>query len=283
MLTIISISIFSCKKDDKLVTQDNYLGQEVSGTTDLDKQLYSIFVQPYNIDVRYKWDQSNFELQYTLVPPSENKVLPYMKIVQKVWLDPYNAETGSQLFMKTYTPKQLILSGSGLLNSDGTSIIGLGEGGLDILLANINGTNLKDDNAVTDILHLVNHEFTHILNQKKAYTIDFTKISPAADYIAEWYNSQVDPLSLGFISGYARKDPNEDFAEMVSWMLAWGKDGYEDYINQSIDDPAYAIGIGKLRQKEAIVVDYFKKSYNIDFYSLQTRVHASIAAATSAQ
>ncbi len=321
----------ACKKKDDLITQDNYLGQEVSGSTELDRQLTEIFVKPYNIDIRYKWDQSAFDMQYTLVPPREDRVLPAMITMKKVWIDPYNAETGSQLFMKTYAPKEIILAGSPILTKDGNGINGLGEGGLDILLSSINTINTKNKTDVINLLHLIHHEFTHILNQKKAYPPEFLQVSPASDYIADWYNSPVEPLSLGFISGYARKDPGEDFAEMVSWMLTWGKDYYENVylkpalvqvpdptlypagsygrlgpgqyyrladladINKAFNGtiasiqaffikelitPNYSAGIAKLRQKEAIVVAYFKSAYNIDFYSLQNNVQIALKNAT---
>ncbi|MBB6498768.1 substrate import-associated zinc metallohydrolase lipoprotein [Pedobacter cryoconitis] len=240
LLASIAISIFSCKKNDKLVLQDNYLGGEVSGKTALDSALNVLLVKPYNIEVKYKWDQSQFDKQYTIVPPRVDKVLPAMTSLKQVWIDPYNAETGSDLFMKTYSPKQLILAGSPILTKDGNGINGLAEGGLDILLSDINSTDPKDKAKVSDLLHLIHHEFTHILNQKKAYTTDFNVITPS-DYIADWYNSPVNPLALGFISGYARKEPVEDFAETVSWMLTWGKDYYENtYLKQStpFPDPA---------------------------------------------
>jgi len=281
LLVLITISIFSCKKSDKLTLQDNYLGGEVSGKTALDTALYNLLVKPYNIEVRYKWDQSQFDMQYTIVPPRADKVLPAMTTLKQVWIDPYNEVTGSDLFMKTYTPKQLILAGSPILLKDGNALNGLAEGGLDILLSDINSTDPKDVSKVSNLAHLIHHEFTHILNQKKNYTTDFNLVTPS-DYSATWYLSTVNPLSLGFISGYARKEPVEDFAEMVSWMLIWGKDGYENYINQgaAAPNPDFSDGIAKLRKKEAIVVAYFKSAYNIDFYSLQADVQKSLASAT---
>lgn len=241
LLVLIAISVFSCKKSEKLVLQDNYLGGEVSGTTPLDLNLYNLLVKPYNIEVKYKWDQSEFNMQYTLVPPQAAKVLPVATALKQIWIDPYNAETGSDVFMKTYSPKQLILSGSPQMNNDGTITAGVAEGGLDILLTNINKIDPKKPADVQGLVQLIHHEFTHILNQKKAYTTDYNKVTPS-DYIAEWYNSSVNPLSLGFISGYARKAPEEDFAEMVSWMLTWGRDYYENtYLKQGVPVPNPAV------------------------------------------
>ena len=287
ILFLLTIFIFSCKKDNKLVLQDNYLGNETAGKTAIDTYLNAQFVKPYNIDVKYKWDQSLFDQQYVLVPPQEANIVPFMQGVKQAWLDPYNAETGSDVFMKEYTPKQIVLSGSAEINTNNTIVLGEASGGLTILLTNVNGTDLKDEDAVTQLVHVINHEFTHILNQKVAIPIPYAKVS-AGDYSGNWATAQEIPLQLGFISAYARDKYTEDIAEMVSLMLTWGKDGYEDYLNrtipdpndptQQIPDPTFTAGIAKMRQKEASVVDYFKKNFNIDFYSLQTRVHASIAA-----
>lgn len=237
MLAGIGTAVLSCKKGQNNAVQDNYLGQEVNGTSKLDSALYNLFTKPYNIDVRYKWDQSQFDQQYVVVPPHAGKVLPYVELVKKLWIDPYNVETGSESFIKAYAPKQLILAGSPMINKNGTAVQGLAEGGLDIMLANVNGTKLKDSLQIQDILHLVNHEFTHILNQKKVYSPDYNQVTPS-DYSGSWNVDKVDPLKLGFISAYARKEPGEDIAEMVSWMLTWGKDYYENvYLKPMTPDP----------------------------------------------
>lgn len=267
ILVLVTTIAISCKKSQDLVIQDNYLGREVNGTSKLDSSLYDLMVKPYNIEVKYKWDQSLFDQQYVLVPPQINKILPYVELVKKLWIDPYNAETGSEAFMKTYAPKQLILAGSPMMNKDGTQLNGLAEGGLDILLANVNGTNVKDPTTIRNILHLIHHEFTHILNQKKVYPSEYKKITPS-DYSASWAADNVEPLKLGFISRYARKDPDEDIAEMVAWMLTLGKDQYEHaYLNwYSIPDPAlYPISA-------TILITDVKDVYNRNVYILSSNL-----------
>ena len=82
----------------------------------------------------------------------------------------------------------------------------------------------------------------------------------------------------GFITSYASSVAAEDFAEMVSIMLIEGKDGFENIINgiTGTSKRGTAEAQARLRQKEAVIVDYFKKSWNIDFYSLQARTRAAI-------
>jgi substrate import-associated zinc metallohydrolase lipoprotein len=195
-------------------------------------------------------------------------VIPAARAIRKLWLEPYSEEAGTDLFMKMYTPKQVVLSGVLAVNLNGRGDGGMAEDGIRIILYNINWIANENKNIVTNMLHLLHHEFTHILNQKKAYPVEFNKIT-AGGYTNAWLTDNTYPLKLGFISGYARKSPQEDFAEMASQMLIMGKEEYEAYLHAV---PGNDDGIQKLRDKEALVVQYFKDAYQIDFYSLQTRV-----------
>jgi substrate import-associated zinc metallohydrolase lipoprotein len=73
---------------------------------------------------------------------------------------------------------------------------------------------------------------------------------------------------------YAQSNPDDDFVEMISMMLTLGKAQYEALLS-SIKNPT---GVSVLRQKEAIVVNYFKDVWGINFASLQTRTRNSIDA-----
>jgi substrate import-associated zinc metallohydrolase lipoprotein len=273
LLTAITIS---CSREDKLNLALNGLGGDTWERTALDNWLYDSLTAPFNIELKYKWDQSEYDMAYTLVPPREEKVIPVAQALRKLWIETYNQEAGTDLFMKTYAPKQVVLSGSPALNSDGTAVQGLAEGGLKILLFDINSFDRKNHTLVNSMTHLLHHEFTHILNQKKAYPVEFNHIT-AGDYTSGWTVAREDPLTLGFVSNYARKDPGEDFAEIVAYMLKMGKEGYEEYLNTVPDNED---GIQKLRKKEALVVQYFRETYKLDFYSLQARVQLARKALT---
>ena len=71
--------------------------------------------------------------------------------------------------------------------------------------------------------------------------------------------------SLGFITRYARNNENDDFVEMVSEMLIRPRADYDAIINDIPSIDAQAL----LRQKEAMVVEYYITNFNIDFYALQ--------------
>ena len=81
---------------------------------------YDSLTVPYNIAVKYRWDPWELSLDKTLTPPDEAKIIPAMSAIKRVWIDPYNAETGSDLFIKKYSPKQFKLVGSVEYNYNGT-------------------------------------------------------------------------------------------------------------------------------------------------------------------
>src|SRR5215218_4410139 len=110
------VFLSSCKKEDKLSDADvsaiSGLGGDVWTPTAIDKWIYDSLTVPYNIAVKYKWDQFELELDKTLVPPKEEQVVPVMSAIKKVWIKTYAAET-SDLFVKKYAPKFFNLVGSG--------------------------------------------------------------------------------------------------------------------------------------------------------------------------
>jgi hypothetical protein len=64
--------------------------------------------------------------------------------------------------------------------------------------------------------------------------------------------------------------------ETIAILLANGKTGFDYIVNSipvgiSINGTTREQAQSYLREKEAIVVNYFKQSYNIDFYALQAR------------
>ena len=154
-------------------------------------------------------------------------------------------------------------------------VLGEAESGRKVTLFVINDFMKTDVPAVKQMLHTIHHEFAHILHQSKLYPRNFKQITPSG-YTATWYNTEDEEAwNLGFITPYARASTDEDFVEMISTMLVEGHDGYEAKLGKASTN-----GKALLRQKEAIVVAYFKETWNIDFYQLQETTTAAIAAAT---
>ena len=136
----------------------------------------------------------------------------------------------------------------------------------------VNDFDPKLESEVKQMLHTIHHEFAHILHQTIMYPEEFKRITPS--YTASWNDfSLADARSRGFITEYARSNPDDDFVEMISIMLIEGEDGFDEIV-ESVPAAAQE----SLRQKEQVVVRYFKEAWNIDFYSLQERSQDAIEA-----
>ncbi|WP_205512519.1 zinc-binding metallopeptidase [Longitalea arenae] len=283
-LVMLALVVFaSCKKEDDLGDVSNIpgLGGDTWATTPIDTYIMNNFTTPFNVSAKYKYDQGELDFDKTLTPPREEKIIPVLSAIKRVWIDNYVAEAG-KLFMQRYIPKFFVLVGSANWNIDGTITLGTAEGGRRIVLYVLNDFRVKGDPGyragdttnIKMMFHTIEHEFAHILHQTVMYPEDFKRIS-VGDYTSNWNNiADSEANEKGFISAYAQSAPDEDFVEMISLMLAEGKAGYEAFVaginNASARD--------KLRQKEVIVVNYFKDVWGINFYSLQTRTRNSINA-----
>lgn len=263
-------SLMACSKEDKITSVDiPGLGGETWEKGPLDRWLDSTFTRPFNIEVKYRFERYELALDKDLVPVMESKVIPVMSTIHKTWVEPYLAEAG-EVFFKTYCQKQFVLVGSPEFNSNNTITLGTAEGGRKIVLFWLNEFSLSDKAGVRQMLHTIHHEFAHILHQTIMYPVEYKRISTG--YTGNWNDYTLDEaLERGFITQYARSAPDEDFVEMVSTMLVEGQDGYEDIVAQAPDDAQELF-----RQKEVIIVRYFKENWNIDFYSLQDRVQDAI-------
>jgi substrate import-associated zinc metallohydrolase lipoprotein len=277
-------TLFSCAKEDDPDAALPGLGGETWIKGPLDNWLYDNFVVPYNIEVKYRFDRYEVSLDRVLTPPQEDKIIPVMETIIKTWIQPYE-QVASPGFIKTLTPKQFVLVGSPSFNTDGTITLGTAEGGRKIVLYKINDFNKADKPEVKQMLHTIQHEFGHILHQNILYPPEFKSITTG--YTASWADfSLTDARSRGFITEYARSAPDEDFVEMIATMLVEGRAGFNAQVSQIVlPDPAdpakripNAMAQAAIRNKEQMVVRYFKEAWNIDFYTLQTRAEAAINA-----
>lgn len=273
----------SCKKEDDLgdVSTIPGLGGDTWAATSIDTWILDTLTTPYNVSAKYKWDQGELDFDKTLTPPKEEKIIPLLSAIKKVWIDNYVAEAGKK-FMQQYIPKFFVLVGSANWNTDGTITLGTAEGGRRIVLYVLNdfrvkgmtGYVLSDSTNIKTMFHTIEHEFGHIMHQNVLYPEDFKRIS-TGDYTSNWNNmTDAEANEKGFITAYAQSASDEDFVEMISMMLVEGKAGYEAILSSITNATAKS----KLRQKEAIVVTYFKDVWGIDFSSLQARTRTSIDA-----
>jgi substrate import-associated zinc metallohydrolase lipoprotein len=141
------------------------------------------------------------------------------------------------------------------------------------------GYTLADTGVVLRMFHVIHHEYAHILDQNVQVPIEFSA-SSASSYTSDWLNiGDQQALNDGFITPYGQSDKGEDFAEMVALMLVNGKPWFDNLVNSINYTGTTANGTtaekarGRLRQKEAIVIKYFKEAWNINFYGLQAKIY----------
>lgn len=290
----IIISISSCKKDDALGNVDNIsgLGGDTWTPGAVDAWIYDSLTAPYNIAVKYKWDQGELQsdLNKDLVPPKEDKVIPMMSSIKSAWIGPYVTEAGIDFF-KRISPKYFVLVGSPAFEQ-GAVKLGTAEGGRKVTLYDVNDFRIKgmpgyvlgDTDNVKQVFHTIHHEYAHILDQTIKVPVAFSQ-SSASSYTSDWLNvTPLDAKNEGFISQYAISQAGEDWAEMVSLMLVEGRVWFDNYVNSinytgtTANGTTAATAKARLRQKEAVVISYFKQSWNIDYRNLQVRSKAAINA-----
>jgi substrate import-associated zinc metallohydrolase lipoprotein len=288
------IIVASCKKEDALGSVDNIpgLGGDTWTPGAIDKWIFDTLTVPYNIAVKYKWDEGELQnfFDKIVTPPKEEKVIPLLSAIKKAWINPYVTEAGL-MFFKNVSPKFFYLVGSPIYVR-GAIILGVAEGGRNVILSNVNefrikgmpGYTLSDAENVKQVFHTIHHEYAHILDQTIKVPVEFSQ-SSASSYTSDWLNlSPEDAKNEGFISQYSISAAVEDWAEMVSIMLVEGKDWFDQYVNSinytgaTANGTTAAIAQARLRQKEAVVISYFKQAWNINFRNLQLRSKAAIDA-----
>ena len=175
--------VASCKKTEDLSNPILGLEGDTWAKTSLDTWLYDNFTKPYNIEVKYRWDNTENNYSYTVVPPGLDKVQPIMEVVKHAWIDVYAAEAG-EAFVKKYAPKQYVLIGSLRYNAS-TVTLGEAEGGNKVMLLGVNEFNKTDRDRLKRVLKTIHHEFTHILNQTVMFPIEFRQINKGL-YTGTW-------------------------------------------------------------------------------------------------
>ncbi|WP_372641998.1 substrate import-associated zinc metallohydrolase lipoprotein [Ancylomarina sp.] len=215
------MSIFalsSCDKEDSL-REESIIYVDQVHESEFDKWLYETFTVPYNMEIKWKWDDSEIDNNFHVTPPRKEKAEQFMKALYKIWIEPYQ-EVGGDEFIKTFVPKLIYLVGTPQYNDNGTATMGLAEGGRKVTIFDVDSFNNSDIAEMSKSFHVMHHEFAHILHQKVHYPMDFKKISKGL-YTGAWYNHDLlSATSLGFITPYSMSNDNEDFVEIVGTILS---------------------------------------------------------------
>jgi substrate import-associated zinc metallohydrolase lipoprotein len=265
----------ACSDDDDF--QESILDTTPELRTPLDDWIWDNFTEEYNIRIIYKWKTFEISPELLLVPVEEAKVIPFLEIIQKVWMKPY-VQLGGEAFFKETAPKQIALVGSVGYMEDGQYLLGEAERGRRITILGLNILTL-DRKQVRQFAHTFHHEYTHILNQLKRYPTTFETISAASYNATTWAQVELgEALRQGFISNYAMSDASEDFAEMAAYFVISNAEEWGHFFDAAGGPGTDAYN--KLREKETAVLQYMKNIYGIDMYALRDLVQEELAKVT---
>jgi substrate import-associated zinc metallohydrolase lipoprotein len=292
-LLMLASLLISCKEEEIGEAEEiSGLGGDTWVKGPIDQWILDSLTVPYNISAKYKWDQFEFaNVTKTLVPPDEAQVIPLLSTIKKAWTVPYVQEAG-QVFYNKYSPKFFVLSGSNEYNAEGSVTLGTAEGGRKVALFGVNlfkikgmpGYDAARDSSFVKLwfLHTIHHEFGHILHQTVLYPVEYRNITKSLYQGGNWINwSDEEARRDGFITAYSSSSFDEDFVEMIAIMLTEGRAGFDKIVESippgvSNRGTTQAQARAALRQKEAIVVAYYKNTWKIDFYSLQKRTRSAM-------
>ncbi len=268
---IITLSFFvSCSEDD--LDSTSIFDTETPELNEFDKWIRANYTDPYNIQLKYKFDDKESNNSYNLSPANYDNSVALAKLIKHLWVDAYGELLGDK-FLKTYSPRLFHFIGSPAYNTSGSIVLGSAEGGLKVTLYNVNMIDV-DEPDIDELNYwyfkTMHHEFSHILHQTKSYSTDFNLIS-AADYTStSWVNiGEVEALELGFISPYGSSETQEDFVELIAVYVTNTPDYWDSLLETAGYGDEGPDGALKILEKFAIVKDYLLVNWEIDIDQLR--------------
>lgn len=264
-ITATLITLTSCSEDaldDTTVVKDS-----TRPKTAFDLWLHKNYVETYNINLKYRLEDMETDFTYTLAPADLSNSVKLAHIVLHTWFQAYDEVAGID-FTRQLAPKVFQFVGSPAFETDNRYMMGQAEGGMKITLFDVNELKITRSFLNNSYFQSIHHEFTHILTQTKDYDTDYQKISEGLYEPASWYASgktESYALQRGFISTYAMKEYNEDFAETMAFYLVYTPAEWQQKMTT-----AGADGAAIISQKLQMIRSYMQTTWNIDIDDLRT-------------
>ena len=286
-IVLAALAASSCQRD--VIEPESVIKDSTVEMNDFDRWLEVNFLKPYNIEFKYRYALNESDMGYYTVPADVNSSVIYAHLVKYLCIDTYD-EIAGVTFTRSYFPKMFFLIGTWEYRNNGSIVLGTAEAGKKIMLAGVNELPLVldyyegaelDDYLNTYYIKTIHHEFTHILNQTKAYSDSFKQVTPAT-YVADaCFDTDEYWRGRGYITAYAQSEPREDFAELLSEYVthnaAWWAEQVEAASNETAEvrktDPSAVDGATLIESKIDIVRNYMQDSWNIDIDELRDIVN----------
>lgn len=262
-------ALVSCSEDD--LNAESVITIDKKQANDFDKWLTANFVNPYNLEFKYRYEYKETDADYYTIPAELNQAIEMAHLVKYLCLESYDEVAGID-FTRNHFPKMIFTIGEWEYRNNGTIILGTAESGKKILLTGVNYLDTyKSSPAALNHYYFktIHHEFTHILNQTKEYSAEF-KLITGNSYVADSWSKEpfnVGYLERGFISDYAQHSDTEDFAEMMSLYVTNSKEQWDEWMVEAGEN-----GAPLLQAKLDIVKSYMKDSWGIDMDKLRDTI-----------
>jgi len=145
LFVFLGLLFLACSKEEKLANSV-FLDTTIPKNP-LDIYLENNYLQPYNIEVLYKYVDRESNLAYRLVPAPYESSVRLTKLMLYAAMEPYTEVTGSKQFLRDNFPKIIAYIGSVPVQPNGTIVLGTAESGTKVNLYNLlelNETNGAD-------------------------------------------------------------------------------------------------------------------------------------------
>ncbi|MEJ8762853.1 putative zinc-binding metallopeptidase [Phocaeicola sp. HCN-40430] len=269
MMALAAFVIPSCSEEE--LNPESIFDTTSPQRNEFDTWILKNYTEPFNIDLKYRFEDIESDLDYNVVPARIEKSIALAQLVKYLWMDVY-VEIAGHDFLASYCPKIMHWVGSPEYNaSTGSMVLGTAEGGMKITLFNVNGLDMENPNM--DILNewyfkTMHHEFAHILHQTKNYSTEFNEITEG-QYTGEgWVNvTDAQVRKLGFVTAYGSSEVNEDFVETIANYVVKSDEEWQAILTEAGEE-----GAPLILQKLEMVKDYLAESWNIDIQALHELV-----------
>lgn len=262
LLAGVLFTTYSCNEDD--LNPESIFNTDTVARNEFDKWILDSLTKPYNISLDYYYKDKETNISENVIPAKVSQSIALAKLMKHVWIDTYTEVAGKE-FLKKNCFRSFFFVGSGEYATQGAVKLGQAEGGIKVTLFRVNEFDPDDIYINNDdfyrpqgstpidmnywYFHTMHHEFCHILTQQKEYSSEFKLISAGKYNGPNWNNiNDKEAAKRGFVSGYATKEFNEDFAEtyciyVTSSDKMWNQilEKATDYLVDENNKPIYEL------------------------------------------
>ena len=244
----------------------------LAGCSDFDRWLAKNYMEPYNIDFKYRFKDVLGDMDYNLTPADYGQAIKLAKLTLHLTLQVYDEVTGNRQFISENFPKIVHVIGSPAYNENNNIVLGVAEGGKMMTLYQVNIIDyLLSTKNIAQLNELffktMHHEFGHILHQTRPYSTDFNAVTPSSyvgDACFDTYRTDAAARQAGFITRYSSKAPDEDFVEQLSLYVTSTAAEWEAILAQG-----GSAGRPLLEQKNDIMRAYMLSTWDINIDELR--------------